>query len=191
RHGLTGQTIVLPWEDREKYEALRTGLMDDLQPKGAYEEQLVQTIVDASWKLNRAVAAEANMFAHYLHEREGFILTGNEEIDTAMTIGHVYRTETAMLAGMALCCQRIERLRRNARVELETLQAARKTREAEEMGDAAELRKAVATKGVPYNPAEDGFVFSVAEIDTYIRRMERREEAGMRFTRPLLRLTAA
>lgn len=191
RHGLTGQTIVLPREDRDKYEALRLGLMDDLQPKGAYEEQLVQTIVDASWKLNRAAAAEANMFAHYLHEREGIVSTGNEEIDTAMTIGNVYRTETAMLTNMALYSQRTERLRRNARAELDALQAQRKSREAGEMTDAVRLRKALATKEIPYNPADDGFVFSPSEIDTYIRRAQRRDKAGIALGRPLLRLMAA
>jgi hypothetical protein len=189
--GLTGQTIVLPSEDRARYQALRQSLMDDLQPKGAYEEQLVQTIVDASWRLNRAAAAEANMFAHYLHEREGFITTGDEEIDTAMTIGNVFRTETPMLTSMALYCQRTERLRRNAKQELDALQAARKSRESVEIAEAVKLRKALTNKGVPYNPADDGFVFSTAEIDTYIRRAERREKAGIASAPLVCRLMAA
>ena len=31
--------------------------------------------------------------------------------------------------------------------------------------------------GLSYNPAEDGFVFSNADIETYINRSERREHA--------------
>jgi hypothetical protein len=32
-------------------------------------------------------------------------------------------------------------------------------------------------KNIPYNPVEDGFVFTLAEIDTYIRREARKNEA--------------
>ena len=32
-------------------------------------------------------------------------------------------------------------------------------------------------KGLPYNPAEDGFVFSTTEIETHIRRRTRAKAA--------------
>jgi hypothetical protein len=188
RHGLTSQTVILPGEDTASYTTLRRRLFEDLQPKGEYEEQLVQTIVDSTWRLNRAAAAEANMLAHYLHEREGSVSTGDPAIDDAMILGDVYRSETRMLASMALCSQRIEKLRRNARQELEALQKARKFREMNEMSEAARLRKLHGDQPFPYDPAEDGFVFSLSEIDTYIRRSERRKEAGILIGAPSFRI---
>src|SRR5579864_8266893 len=81
RHGLTGHVIVLPSEDHTaSYQHHTRRFFDDLQPKGALrsakgaartaepvrtasrrapfcasslEEQLVQSIADTSWRLNR------------------------------------------------------------------------------------------------------------------------------------------
>src|SRR5262249_29980751 len=58
RHGLTGHVIVMPGEDLAAYERFAKAFFDEHQPKTPTEEMLVQTIVDVSWKLNRAVALE-------------------------------------------------------------------------------------------------------------------------------------
>ncbi len=63
RHGLTGHVIVLPSEDRAAYETHTQRLFDDLQPKGALEEQLVQSLADTSWRINRIAALETNLLA--------------------------------------------------------------------------------------------------------------------------------
>jgi len=46
RHGLTGQTIVLPSEDLA---ATPRPSLDEYQPKGANETQLVQFLLDTAW----------------------------------------------------------------------------------------------------------------------------------------------
>src|ERR1700724_283411 len=56
RHGLTGQTIVLPTEDLAAYQRHSQAFLDEYQPKGATETQLVQSLLDSSWQLNRAAA---------------------------------------------------------------------------------------------------------------------------------------
>src|SRR6266849_11043033 len=53
RHGLTGHTIVLPSEDLAAYQRFTKRFFDDLKPQGILEEQLVQTLADTSWRLNR------------------------------------------------------------------------------------------------------------------------------------------
>ncbi|MGI8741086.1 MAG: hypothetical protein ACR2NN_00670 [Bryobacteraceae bacterium] len=45
-HGLTGKAVVLPDEDQQAYENLCRDFIADLQPKGAMEEHLVQTLAD-------------------------------------------------------------------------------------------------------------------------------------------------
>ncbi len=56
RHGLTGHVIVLPSEDHAAYQAHTQRFFADLQPQGALEQQLVQSIADTSWRLNRSTA---------------------------------------------------------------------------------------------------------------------------------------
>src|SRR5580700_10520003 len=54
RHGLTGHVIVLPAEDHAAYESHTQRFFADLQPNGALETQLVQSLADTSWRLNRS-----------------------------------------------------------------------------------------------------------------------------------------
>src|SRR6202049_5090667 len=58
RHGLTGQTVVLPTEDHSAYQRHSQAFLDEYRPKGATEIQLVQSLLDTSWQLNRASALE-------------------------------------------------------------------------------------------------------------------------------------
>jgi hypothetical protein len=46
------------------------------------------------------------------------------------------------------------------------------------MPEAARLLKMHKAKGVPYNPVDDGFVFSEREIETYIQRENRKNQAN-------------
>src|ERR1700693_3533092 len=59
RHGLTGHVVVLPTEDQAAYESHLTRFVDQFQPKGALEDQLVQSLGDTTWRLNRVPAIEA------------------------------------------------------------------------------------------------------------------------------------
>ena len=58
RHGLTGQTVVLPTEDLQAYKTFCDDFVVHYQPVGPVERQLVQTIADTSWRLNRISAME-------------------------------------------------------------------------------------------------------------------------------------
>src|SRR5271166_1673205 len=61
RHGLTGQIIVMPGEDLEAYQQHVKSFTDDLQPVGAVETNLVQSLADCSWRLNRVALFENNV----------------------------------------------------------------------------------------------------------------------------------
>src|SRR6266850_1825082 len=52
RHGLTGQTIVLPAEDLNAYNHFTQQCFDELKPVGFLEKQLAQIIADTSWRLH-------------------------------------------------------------------------------------------------------------------------------------------
>src|SRR5437899_505074 len=59
RHGLTGHIVILPTEDQAAYQRHLHRFVDQFQPKGALEEQLVQSLGDTTWRLNRVPATEA------------------------------------------------------------------------------------------------------------------------------------
>ena len=63
RHGLTAQTVVMPGEDQDAYQQHVKSFIDDLQPAGAIEANLVQSLADCSWRLNRIAALESNLLA--------------------------------------------------------------------------------------------------------------------------------
>jgi hypothetical protein len=70
RHGLTSRNALLPSEDPAAYQAHMQRYIDELQPHGALEEQLVQSLASAAWRLNRIPALEASLLA--AAETEGF-----------------------------------------------------------------------------------------------------------------------
>ena len=77
RHGLTAQTVVLPSEDPAAYEAHRRQFLDEYQPATPTETQLVQELIDTSWRLNRIPLLEL-----YKHKEQpwdpadhGFVFT--------------------------------------------------------------------------------------------------------------------
>src|SRR5580765_6983139 len=70
RHGLTGHTIVLPTEDQAAYHRHSQSFLDEYRPQGATESQLVQSVTDISWQLNRAAAVETNLFSLGITESE-------------------------------------------------------------------------------------------------------------------------
>src|SRR5215831_8180950 len=49
RHGLTGQTVVLPSDDLAAYQKSCAQFHAELKPKGLLEAKAVQTIADTYW----------------------------------------------------------------------------------------------------------------------------------------------
>jgi hypothetical protein len=63
RHGLTGQICLLTADEHEAFEQRCTGIRDSLQPVGALELNLAQSIAEDHWRLKRARAIETGIFA--------------------------------------------------------------------------------------------------------------------------------
>src|ERR1700720_424020 len=70
RHGLTGQTVVLPTEDHSAYDRHSQSFLNQYRPKDATETQLVESLIDTSWRMNRAATVETNLFSLGIIEME-------------------------------------------------------------------------------------------------------------------------
>src|SRR5215471_14919763 len=58
-HGLTAQSAVLPSEDRAAYDRYKQSLLDEYQPKGPTEQDLVHDLAGTGWRLKRIPLLEA------------------------------------------------------------------------------------------------------------------------------------
>ena len=68
RHGLTGQVVVMPYEDLEAYNAFVERYIQGLTPKNEPEKQLALDMANTVWKLNRASSIESGIYAMGHHD---------------------------------------------------------------------------------------------------------------------------
>jgi hypothetical protein len=175
RHGLTGQVVVMPHEDLKSYNRHCEDLMNEWNPKGPTEKHYVQMLADAIWKAHRAHAQEDQITALSYQEAAEKIQS-DERGQPTFVIAAITEKKSKALANMGLYAARLQRQISNVRKELIEMQAVRKQHEEEQMRIAASLlevhkeaqKHLAASERKPYNPANDGFVFSVAEIERHM-----------------------
>ena len=136
------------------------------------EVQLTQTIADLTWRLNRITAIEADLLTMGVDPE-------NNHVHTAADMSLVFRQQSQVMANLSMYERRLSVRFKEALRQLREIQAERVAQEASEMFDAANILQMHKKNGIPYNPMEEGFVFSAADIETYIRRRDRKKEASM------------
>jgi hypothetical protein len=176
RHGLTGQVVVLPCEDRNAYESFTARFHQEYKPAGPTETQLVQTLADDAWRLNRAKAMENNLYAIGLDAQSDAIVEEDRDVHDALAAVKALNDHVKALATLSLHQQRIGRsFERNLEL-LRKLQAERRSKENEDLWMAGRLyvlhteEHKAADPAVPYDPAGDGFVFTLDEIEAHVNR---------------------
>src|SRR5258708_6503879 len=177
RHGLTGQTVVLPSEDLPAYQRHCKGFHDQYQPKNPTEVQLTQTIADLSWRLNRVNAIETNLLTLGITEQSNSVNTDNDQVHTALAMAKAFREQNQALANISLSEHRLSVRFDKTLKQLPQMQEQRRNQENSFLPQAARILKMHKDKGIPYNPVDDGFVFSEDEVETYIHRHERKDQA--------------
>ena len=170
RHGLTGQITVLPEEDREAHDTFCDRLIAGFQPGTQIEEQLAQFVAEDAWRLNRIAAIENNIFAlgrsrHY------------SEVRNALDDAQSFLDHARELNLLSLYEQRIHRNMQRNLNQLRELQKEREAERRQRMEEAKLLAQQSLANGVAFNPAENGFEFSNAEINREIDKDNRLNEA--------------
>jgi hypothetical protein len=178
RHGLTGQTIVLPTDDHSAYQCHSQSFLDEYHPKGATETQLVQSLIDTSWRINRAATVETNLFSLGITEMEDRIRANHPEAEAALAMALAFREHMRAFASISINSQRLSRQFEPTLAQLRQIQAERRKTEEHQLDKAAKILKMHKDKNRPYQPAEDGFVFSTAEVETFLLREKRRQQAN-------------
>jgi len=151
RHGLTAASAVLPSEDRAAYDAHCRQFFDEYQPATPTETQLTQELADTAWRLNRIPFLEAELFSQNPNPQ----------------------SLPPLLATLGLHYQRLSRQFQKTVDHLREIQSERRHEQERELKRAAALLELHKHKGIPYDPAQDGFVFSKDQIEACSQRLMR------------------
>ena len=178
RHGLTGQTVVLPTEDHSAYERHSQSFLAEYRPKDATETQLVQSLIDTSWRMNRAATVETNLFSLGIIEMEDRLRANHPEAEAALAMAMAFREHMRAFANISINSQRLARQFERTLAQLRQIQADRRAAEERQLNQAAKILKMHKDENLPYQPTDDGFVFSNDEIETFLHREERRQQAN-------------
>jgi hypothetical protein len=177
RHGLTSQVVVLPYEDMQAYQALHQEMVKLWAPVGINEQRLVQRLVDTDWRLNRCPSLEHSLFAGG-HASAG-PLPEDPDLNAALACANVVREDYKVLESIGRHETRLSRLYQATLKELKDVQTQRHLQNLGEMTRAANHYKTSKMKGLPYDPAADGFVLKNEQIEAWIARDQRQRDSGL------------
>ncbi len=128
RHGLTGQIVVMPTEDLEAYQSHLKSFADECDPQGAIESNLVQALADASWRLNRAAALEANLLTLAAARHPLILDDAPSQVRDALAIAAALESQTKALSNLSIHTQRLSRQFERTAAQLRELQETRRAR---------------------------------------------------------------
>ena len=156
--GLTSRSPVLATEDSAAYQLHCRQFFDEYRPATPTESQLIQELADTAWRLNRIPSLEADL------------LSQNPSPQTLIP----------QLATLGLHYQRLSRQFQKTVDQLREIQADRVERERRDLKDAAALLELHKHNGIPWEPADHGFVFSKDRVEAFAQRLMRLNERTAR-----------
>jgi hypothetical protein len=165
-HGLTSRSPVLATEDPAAYQRHCRQLLDEYQPATPTETQLTQQLADTAWRLNRVPLLEAALLDRAANPP-------TEEAAINFDIVDAHRA----LATLGLHSQRLSRQFQKTLDQLREIQAERRLQQERDLKHAAALLELHKHKGIPYDPAQDGFAFSKDQIEAFAQRLMRLNES--------------
>jgi len=81
KHGLTAAEILIPFEDREEFEALRSDYQTEIDPRGPLQQTMLNELVASAWNLLRIRRMETELCSNAKSYSE---LLDNAEIQTKL-----------------------------------------------------------------------------------------------------------
>ncbi len=170
-HGLTSRSPVLATEDPAAYQLHCRQFYGEYQPATPTETQLTQELADTAWRINRIPSLEAALLDRAANPPNDQARQPNQEI--AFDIVDAHRA----LATLGLHYQRLSRQFQKTVDHLREIQAERRHQQERDLKQAAALLELHKHKGIPYDPAQDGFVFSRDQVEAFAQRLMRINES--------------
>ena len=127
KHGLLAADLVVRGEDSVAFAGVLENLVDEYQPQGPLEEQLVERVAVCMWRLRRVYRVEAGIFQYEITKIESDNASEYQETQ-AVTIGGAFRRDASRAGAISKLSRyeaAIERSLYKALHELQRVQAAR------------------------------------------------------------------
>ena len=105
KHGLTAAEILIPFEDREEFEALRSDYQTEIDPRGALQQTMLNELVASAWNLLRIRRMETELCSTAKSYSE---LLDNAEIQTKLD--RLARHKTRMERTFHRCLRELKAL---------------------------------------------------------------------------------
>lgn len=171
RHGLTGQTVVMPHEDMEAFNLLTAAIVASLAAVGALECQLAQSYAGFQWRINRAAALEENLFTLGIMEQvAGNLDIEHPEAHNAASNAKTFRSDAREFDKLSIYSQRLVNQAGKILNQLKQLQAERQQREQRELAEAVVIYKAHRMQNATFDPKANGFDLTIDRIKAHIHR---------------------
>ena len=91
RHGLTAETVVIPLEDPEDYQAFEQAVTADYEAETAVERELVLRLASLLWRLRRATSIETGLLQIQLEIPQALNPTQGTEPNDGCAVGTLVR----------------------------------------------------------------------------------------------------
>jgi hypothetical protein len=166
---LTGQPVVMTEQDFRTYHSFCKKYIDEFEPKTHAEEQMVRTIADTQWRLNRARAIECNLFSFHVSQANNVVPSNNTECQTALTQARMVSTLTKELSRLSIYEMRLTQVLESTLDRLQRSQQERRAKQLESLQIAAAIRTMRQQQRQSWTPSDDGFQFTLPEIDAHLR----------------------
>jgi hypothetical protein len=182
-HGFAGHTVVVADHQIEAFHKNLQDFRAEYKPVGPTEETMVKSMADLSWAL-QDIAAQSTTLMTLLGAMSHNV-PGIPEGEISFAVGQVQNLESKMklLNLLGIYEQRKTRLFHSTRRELVQAQTERKQKADDEITLAAALRKNDLETRLPdepaWDPKENGFVHSIAQIDDFLVQTKRLDRLKM------------
>jgi len=155
KSALTGRTVLLSSDDAALYERHVARFASQFNPVGERETELVQSLADTQWRLNRIPSLEMGIYALARLNFKNMFQEEQPDVREALIQAHTFITQQKQLNNLSIQESRLRRYYQKDLAELRQLQQAR-------------LKKPVGATHASPEPAksEIGFVFSSGTPDT-------------------------
>lgn len=128
--GLTGRTVLLPGDDLAAYNALAERMRRLHVPVGQQEQEIVQSLVDIEWRLQRIPELESAIYALAMRRlADQFADVEDETTRIALLRGEAYLQHARQFANLSIQESRLLRRRDKETAALRELQRRRQEAE--------------------------------------------------------------
>jgi hypothetical protein len=138
-----------------------------MSPRFISKAKTQQSIPGGAW--NAFLVLEEALCTKGFHEFEDQVAGLEPAARPAMLRLHTWLAYEKQFRNLQLQEQRLSNYAARLKTELEQMQKQRDRKEAEDFARAAVLYTAAQKAGKPYNPEDDGFEFSLADLQEYLR----------------------